>query len=301
MREPPVAVPVENEGVEVHFTPGAGEHHPGRQAWPRVQHLRHAACIHPGPRLLTVTSKASSWRPMSARTGHPHTIYNMPIPESARPVRRPPARALALEQLQQWIEDGTLQPGEVLSDTEVATKLGVSRTPVREAFQRLEEIGLLVTTFNSRTQVAPAKPRDVESLYTTLAALHATAVEQAVQSLDERDLQRLEELNETLLQAVTGDDAPAASEADEMFHDLILERADNPFLRRVTEWLTVHARRLNTLYFSHHAPSENSYREHAEMIDAMRRRDGSKAAELTRRNMLRTVEVLVPKGSQDGA
>jgi DNA-binding GntR family transcriptional regulator len=196
--------------------------------------------------------------------------------------------------MQQWIEDGTLQPGEVVRDSEVATKLGVSRTPVREAFQRLDEIGLLVTTTNSRTQVAPATPRDVASLYTTLAALHATAVEQAINSLAPRDLGRLDELNELMFRAVIGDDASAASQADEMFHELVLDRADNPFLRRVTDWLTVHARRLNTLYFSHHAPSESSYRDHLEIIDALRCGDVARAAGVTRRNMLRTVEVLLP-------
>lgn len=216
-------------------------------------------------------------------------------------MHRPPARALAFEQLQQWIEDGTLQPGEVLRDSEVATKLGVSRTPVREAFQRLDEIGLLVTATNSRTQVAPATPRDVASLYTTLAALHATAVEQAIKSLAPRDLGRLDELNELMFRAVVADDASAASQADEMFHELVLDRADNPFLRRVTDWLTVHARRLNTLYFSHHGPSESSYRDHLEIIDALRSGDVARAAGVTRRNMLRTVEVLLPPTSgEDG-
>jgi DNA-binding GntR family transcriptional regulator len=219
----------------------------------------------------------------------------MPIPDGARTARRPPARVLALEQLQQWIEDGTLQPGEVLRDSEVANKLGVSRTPVREAFQRLGEIGLLVTTTNSHTQVAPATPQDVASLYVTLAALHATSVELAITALEPGDLRRLGELNESMLEAVTGEDPGAASQADESFHGLVLDRADNPFLLRVTDWLTVHARRLNTLYFSHHGPSESSYQDHAEIIDALRAGDAARAASVTRRNMLRTVDVLHPR------
>ncbi|HTX00029.1 MAG TPA: GntR family transcriptional regulator [Acidimicrobiales bacterium] len=225
----------------------------------------------------------------------------MPIPDSAAPARRPPARVLVMEQLQRWIEDGTLQPGEVLKDTDVAAKLGVSRTPVREVFQRLEELGLLVTTSNSRTQVAPARPQDASALYEPLAALHAVAVELAVARLQPDDLEQMAALNESMLDAVKRDDAPSAMQADEAIHRVVLERAANPFLLHVTDWLTVHARRLNTLYFTHHGPSEDSYQEHKEIIAALGAGDAELAAAVTRRNMLRTVQVLRQSGLDVGS
>jgi DNA-binding GntR family transcriptional regulator len=224
----------------------------------------------------------------------------MPIPDAAPPARRPPARVVVMEQLQRWIEDGTLQPGEVVKDTEVAAKLGVSRTPVREVFQRLEELGLLVTTSNSRTQVAPARPQDASALYGPLSALHAVSVELAIGRLQPDDLEQMAALNETMLDAVKRDDPPAAVSADEAFHGLLLERSGNPFLLHVTEWLTVHARRLNTLYFTHQGPSESSYDEHREIIEALRAGDGERAAAVTRRNMLRTVQVLKNSGLDVG-
>ena len=86
----------------------------------------------------------------------------MPVPEKVKAVSRPPVSLIAFEQLKQWIEDGTLVPGEVIKDTEIAAKLGVSRTPIREAFQRLDQVGLVITTRNTRTEVAPASPEDAQ-------------------------------------------------------------------------------------------------------------------------------------------
>src|ERR1700683_3977585 len=111
----------------------------------------------------------------------------MPLPEDVPTVHRTPASVLALRQLQEWIEGGTLEPGEVLKDTEISAKLGVSRTPIREAFQRLEQLGLVVTTRNTRTEVAPARPQDAELLYVPLSVLHELAVQLAVRNMTSRD------------------------------------------------------------------------------------------------------------------
>jgi DNA-binding GntR family transcriptional regulator len=197
-----------------------------------------------------------------------------------------------MEQLQQWIEDGTLQPRELVKDTEIASKLGVSRTPVREAFQRLEQLGLLVTTSNTRTQVAPARPQDAALLYSPLAALHEVAVDLAITGLGAADFEEMNRINEELLVALRRDDADAANRSDEAFHSIVLDRTANPFLLHVTEWLTVHARRLSTLYFTQPAPSEESYDEHVAIIEALRCGDAGRAKTLIRHNVLRTVQVL---------
>ena len=67
----------------------------------------------------------------------------MPIPtDHAKPIRIT-AKENAFNQLQQWIIDGTLHPGEKLNDTELAEALGVSRTPIRESLQLLEVQGFV--------------------------------------------------------------------------------------------------------------------------------------------------------------
>jgi DNA-binding GntR family transcriptional regulator len=218
----------------------------------------------------------------------------MPLPEEAPPVRHPSASALALQQLQQWIEDGTLQPGEALKDTEIAKKLGVSRTPIREAFQRLEQLGLVVTTRNTRTEVAPARPQDAGLLYVPLSVLHELAVQLAMPNLTAADLDHMTEINEKLLAAARRGDAVAARQLDEDFHSVLYERASNPFLQQVTDLLGVHSRRLNTLYFAEDVPTTASYHEHLDLIAALRAGDKQLASTLARQNILRTIDVLAP-------
>ena len=63
----------------------------------------------------------------------------MPIPQKVMPINRPTIREEVYNTLLNWITEGKLAPGEKLLDKDVAANLGVSRTPVREAFRRLED------------------------------------------------------------------------------------------------------------------------------------------------------------------
>ena len=216
----------------------------------------------------------------------------MPLPEDVPAVHRPAASVLAMQQIQQWIEDGTLQPGEVLKDTEIAAKLGVSRTPIREAFQRLELLGLVVSTRSTRTEVAPARSQDAELLYVPLSVLHELAVQLALGNLRDEDFETMTAANERLREAAERGDAVATRQADEEFHAVLLERTGNPFLVQVIDWLSVHSRRLNTLYFTQDRPTTNSYQDHLEIIAALRDRDEPRARQLARDNILRTIDVV---------
>jgi DNA-binding GntR family transcriptional regulator len=216
----------------------------------------------------------------------------MPLPEDAPTVQRPAASVLAMRQIQRWIEDGTLQPGEVLKDTEIAVKLGVSRTPIREAFQRLELLGLVVSTRNTRTEVAPARQQDAELLYVPLSVLHELAVQLAMGNLRPEDFDTMTSANERLREAAQRGDAVATRQADEEFHAVLLDRTGNPFLVQVIEWLSVHSRRLNTLYFTQDRPTTNSYQDHLEIIAALRDGDEERARQLARNNILRTIDVV---------
>ena len=216
----------------------------------------------------------------------------MPVPEKVKAVSRPPVSLIAFEQLKQWIEDGTLVPGEVIKDTEIAAKLGVSRTPIREAFQRLDQVGLVITTRNTRTEVAPASPEDAQLLYPPLALLHELAAESAVGNMQPQDFDAMTKANNRLAAAVRRNDPVAASQADDDFHAVLLDRAGNPFLRYVADWLAVHARRMNTLYFTHVSSTVESFHEHQDLIDAFREGDKKRSMELARRNISRSIDVI---------
>ena len=99
----------------------------------------------------------------------------MPIPRDVPKMERISAKQRALEQIQRWIIEGTLRPGEKILDGELAEVLGMSRTPVREALQILEMQGFVEMHPGSATKVTSIRREDVFRIYPPLAALDATA------------------------------------------------------------------------------------------------------------------------------
>src|SRR5262249_2190933 len=113
----------------------------------------------------------------------------MPLPKTGAKMSRTLAREEAYFKLRQWIIDGTLQPGEVLRDQEIASLVGVSRTPVREALRRLEDENLVETALNRWTRVAPLDFTKIAESYAIIEALEVMALELAFPYLTAEDLQ----------------------------------------------------------------------------------------------------------------
>jgi DNA-binding GntR family transcriptional regulator len=211
----------------------------------------------------------------------------MTLPANLKPIPRDNARTLVFRQLRQWIEEGVLMPDETLRDKEIAKALGVSRTPVREAIQMLEQHGAVVTTPGRYTRVRSASPRDARLVYPPLSALQALAAELGTAKATPEDIVRMIEANERLLAAVQAARPVEAQAADDAFHDVLLLRAENPFLRGAIASLRFHTRRLETLYFQKLGPAHESYLEHQQIIAAARNGDAALAREITRQNFLR--------------
>jgi DNA-binding GntR family transcriptional regulator len=211
----------------------------------------------------------------------------MPVPTETVPINRRSARHEVLDHIRRWIEEGILEPGEVIKDAEIAEQLGVSRTPVREALQILEQHGAVEMLPGRMTRVTNVTPEDVALLYAPLAILHGLAAELGTPHATEGDIAAMTECNERLKAAVGARKAVDAREADREFHEVILRLAGNPYLESAIEPLQIHARRLETLYFRDSAPGMRSYEEHKRIIGAVGKGDAQTAAELTRQNFTR--------------
>src|SRR5579864_5094934 len=99
----------------------------------------------------------------------------MPLPQCQTRLPRTLARDEAYEKLREWIIAGTLHPGETLRDQEIAERLGVSRTPVREALRRLDDEGFVETALNRWTRVAPLDLKKALEIYSVIEALEVFA------------------------------------------------------------------------------------------------------------------------------
>jgi DNA-binding GntR family transcriptional regulator len=218
-----------------------------------------------------------------------YIAHVMPVPSDIAPIPRRSAREAVFERLQSWIEEGLLAPGEVIKDAELAQQLGVSRTPVREALQMLEQHGLVEMQPGRLTRVTDTAPEDIALVYAPLSALQALAAELATPQTNPADLDEMRAHNARLLAAVEANDAVAAREADRAFHDVLLRRVGNPYLSSAIEPMLTHIRRLEALYFTELEPGHRSYEEHQRIIDAVAAGDAEAARETTRANFHRFV------------
>jgi len=168
--------------------------------------------------------------------------------------------------LRDAIVDGTLAPGEQLRDGELATWLGVSRTPVREALLRLGQVGLVTTSPGRSTTVAPLDPVAARQAGSVVAAMHRLAVVEAIERLAEEDLSSMRAANDRFARALDEGDADAALAADDEFHAVLVRVAGNQALTTVLEQFSPVLRRVERLRFSSDA-GRLSVTRHARLLD----------------------------------
>ena len=211
----------------------------------------------------------------------------MPIPQDHKRPTRQTAKESAFIQLQEWIIDGTLKPGEKLVDSELAQALGVSRTPIRESLQLLEVQGFVKMYPGKATQVTDVEKDSINELLPPLAAMQALAAELAAPSISEETLQHLRNLNQDFAQAVRSKNDFSALKIDEAFHQLIVDAADNGYISSITESLQAHVRRL----FFHNSIilTEQSINEHNTIIDMLANNEANEVATVMRGNWLRAI------------
>lgn len=217
----------------------------------------------------------------------------MPIPSDYVSPSRLSAKERAFSQIQRWIIDGTLQPGEKLLDTELAETLAVSRTPIREAFQLLEMQGLVSMHPGKETRVTTIEKDDILKLYPTLGALHALAAERAAASILQQQIELLKQYNREFAAAVTGGQPYQAMELDEQFHNLIVEASDNPYIASFSASLQIHIRRFKYVFLKQPVPATlASAEEHETIIRAFGERNGTAAAAAMKQNFERPMQEL---------
>lgn len=202
----------------------------------------------------------------------------MPLPERTEKIERSLIREEIYTTLQELIINGTLKPDETVRDKDLATALGVSRTPVREALRRLEDQGLVKSAANRWTRVAPLDINEAYRIYPIIWSLESLAVSLAGLSINEEDLKEMEAANARLRLALENGEAATASKVDRDFHDVFVRRSANPELMKILKDLKIRLRRLETLYFGGCVVAAKSADEHGEILKALRNGDYRLAA-----------------------
>lgn len=202
----------------------------------------------------------------------------MPLAEYRRPVEKQLLRSAAYDILREAITRGELAPGEAIRDTELAARLGLSRTPVREALAKLADIGLVEFKPGVYTRVATLDRRDVESTLAVLGALDGLVVRAAVPRLTPGDITALRRINRRFAKAVRVQDIAGALDADDDFHDVLTRRADNPVIARLIQQLHPTVHRILHRKFSTLMGGDDTVDHHDQLIELYAAGDPAAAA-----------------------
>ena len=201
----------------------------------------------------------------------------MPLPPN--PLPRNLLREDVHAQLKNAIVDGTLAPGEQLRDGDLAARLGVSRTPVREALLELARAGLVRAVPGRSTVVAPIDPAAVRDAQAVVAAMHALAVRVAVPHLTASDLDEMRAANADFAAAQRRGDLDGAMDADARFHAVPVARSGNTAAAGVLAQYEPVLRRAERLRFASHEGAASAER-HERLIDLCADGDSEAAAAL---------------------
>jgi DNA-binding GntR family transcriptional regulator len=189
----------------------------------------------------------------------------MPIPQT-QSLERPVLRDVVYANLRDWIVQGILQPEEKLKDDDLAKRLGVSRTPVREALMRLEDEGLIETSANRWTKVSSITLKDAELIYPIVARLETLALELAFKNLTKEDFKIMRSINQTFQKATESKKSLDAAKADVAFHQIFIGRCNNLELIRILSELKLKHERLEIAYFGDASLGKHSSKQHLQIV-----------------------------------
>ena len=181
------------------------------------------------------------------------------------------------EEIRGAIVDLRLEPGAPLREAAIATQLGVSKTPVREALGRLEQEGLVEATSFKGAVVTDYSERDLQEIYELRELLEGVAVRAAATEADDATLAALHEVIVRSRAARDAEDLVLLAELLGRFDQIIFEQVENARIRNLIETLRAHLTRIGKLTEEIPGRVEASVEEHAAIVEAIARGDADEA------------------------
>jgi len=206
--------------------------------------------------------------------------------------RRATIGSRVFETLRQAIVQLQFRPGNPLSEAEIARQLGVSRQPVREAFIKLGEVGLVEIRPQRGTFVRLISLREVKNVRFLREAIEVAIVRKAAGDATDRDFASLRKLIEE--QKATARDNVAFLRFDEAFHQAIARSADCEDAWRVIEGLKTQMDRVRYLSLPQATPLDVIIGQHERIVEGMERRS-LEQAEAAMREHLSEILISLPR------
>lgn len=191
-----------------------------------------------------------------------------------------PLRDVVFHTLREAILKGELKPGERLMELQLASRLGVSRTPIREAIRMLELEGLAVTVPRKGAEVAKMTEKDMEDVLQIRRALDELAVGLACDNMTEEKLEQLHEALERFEESTRTGDVQQIAQTDVEFHEVIYQATDNPKLVNMLNNLREQMYRYRVEYLKSDEVYPRLIQEHEEIYKGLKRKDKERVVEI---------------------
>ena len=211
-----------------------------------------------------------------------------------------PLREVVFNTLRDAILTGELAPGERLMEIQLADKLGVSRTPVREAIRKLELEGLAIMLPRRGAIVASITISDLQDVLEVRRVLEGLTIELACKRMNEEELEQLKQGAEAFEKAARENDLTEIAKKDEAFHDVIYNASKNNRLIQILNNLREQMYRYRLEYIKDEAKREILIEEHRMIVDAIEANDVVLAKKALKKHISNQEKTIIENLSEEG-
>ena len=196
-----------------------------------------------------------------------------------------PLRDVVFNTLRQAILKGELEPGERLMEIQLADRLGVSRTPIREAIRKLELEGLVLMIPRKGAEVAKISEKSLRDVLEVRRSMEELAIELACQRISDTDMEDMDAAQAAFRDAIAKGDAMEIAETDEAYHDVIYNCTRNTRLVQILNNLREQMYRFRLEYIKDEDKRQILLIEHEKILKALRSRHVAEARAAVREHI----------------
>jgi DNA-binding GntR family transcriptional regulator len=201
------------------------------------------------------------------------------------PIERRPLHNELAERLRHLIVEGDLAPGEKLSERDLCSRFGVSRTPLREALKVLSTEGLVRLIPHRGAAVSKLTISDLEEAFPIMGALEAVAGELACRHITDEEIAQLHAIHTEMVVEHRARNLERYFALNQRIHEAILAAARNPTLAQMQRGLAGRVRRARYMANMSAARWAEAVREHEAILEALSARDGERLATLLKTHL----------------
>ncbi|MFC2949726.1 GntR family transcriptional regulator [Virgibacillus sediminis] len=208
--------------------------------------------------------------------------------------RRLSTKDFVYSEIKKQIIEGTLEPEQAINEGSLASELDISRTPIREALQRLEIEELIIRLPNGRLKVAPVSIVEVKELFTVRSLLEGLIIRESTLKAGQEDLEALERYTQLITEASEADRWKDVVSFGSQFHNHLYEISKNRTAVKMLNQINDHISRYRRLGPANDRNrSREAAKEHREMYEAVASRNADRAEELMKEHIDKSLKAAI--------